>query len=273
MIEDVVKVIILSLIEGVTEFLPISSTGHLIVGSALLDFNATGEIFEIFIQIGAVAAVIVYYQDTLISRAVQARSLPEHRRFWLLILIAFLPAAALGILLEKQIGELLFSPQVVAISLIAGGVAFLLVERLPRFRQPTADKFSQISDMTFRQALAVGIVQTLALIPGVSRSGSSIIGGMLSGLDRRVATEFSFFLAIPVLGGATVYKLISSLDSLGLESMLLLLLGATLSAVFARLAIDWLLRFISRNSFVVFGFYRIAAGLLILAAVSAGLID
>ena len=271
--DDIVKVIILSLIEGITEFLPVSSTGHLIIGTAALNFAIAGPVFEIFIQVGAVAAVIFYYRRTLVRQAGQVGSHPATRRFWLLILLALVPAAGLGFLLGEQIQAVLFSPVAVAISLIVGGVAFLLVERLPQFRKAGHENTARMTEITVSQALTVGLVQVLALIPGMSRSGSSIIGGMLAGMNRQTATEFSFFLAIPVLGGATVYKLLSSLDALRPDELMLLLLGAALSGVFAWFTIDWLLKFISGSSFVIFGYYRIVAGLVILAFAAGGLIS
>ena len=272
MSEDIIKVIILALVEGVTEFLPISSTGHLIVGKSLLGLNGTGAVFEIFIQFGAVLAVLMYYRKTLRGHMAEFPSSPSIRRFWSMVALSCLPAAALGFLAGERIGQLLFSPQVVATSLIAGGVVFLVVERLPIF-QPNESKNGSVTQITMKQALLIGLVQMLALIPGVSRSGSSIVGGILSGLDRRQATEFSFFLAIPLLGGATLFRLATVIQSLDAGEQFLLLLGAALSAVFAWLAIEWLLRYVSNNSFVVFGYYRILAGLLILAAVSSGLIS
>lgn len=273
MIEDVLKVVILSLIEGVTEFLPVSSTGHLIVGSALLRFDALlPPIFEIFIQIGAVVAVLVYYRRTLGWRVRQLRSSAEARRFWLMIALASAPVAAFGIVFQQQIEALFFSPLVVAASLIFGGVAIILVERLPRFQRGIAEGPIDAADVTIGQAGLIGLAQVLALIPGMSRSGSSIVGGMVAGLSRRAATEFSFFLAIPLLGSATLYKFFTAVGSLGSEQLLLLVLGAVLSGLFSWLAIDLLLRFISRRSFVAFGYYRIAAGALILLGLSSGVI-
>ena len=269
--DDIIKVIFLSLIEGVTEFLPISSTGHLIVGTALLDFNAIGAVFEIFIQFGAVLAVIVYYRQTLREHVVAVKWDEEIKRFWLLIVLASLPASALGFVVSEGIETLLYSPAVVALALIAGGITFLLVERLPRFRKPRNEPAGPITDVTVSQALVVGIVQMLALIPGMSRSGTTIVGGMLAGMNRRLATEFSFFLAIPVLGGATLFKLITSLDNLQADDLALLFLGAVLSGLFAWFAIDWLLKYVSRHNFVLFGYYRIVAGILILVGIYSGL--
>ena len=272
--EDILKVAILSLLEGVTEFLPVSSTGHLIVGSALLRFDALlPPIFEIFIQIGAVAAVLVYYRRILAERTLSLPSSAEARRFWLMIALASAPVAALGIVYQREIESLFFSPRVVAASLIFGGIAILLIEWFPRFQGGIAEGTTDVGKVTLRHSALIGLVQVLALIPGMSRSGSSIVGGMLAGLSRRAATEFSFFLAIPLLGSATLYKLITTLDSLGAQQLLLLALGAALSGLFSWLVIDLLLRFIARHSFVVFGYYRIAAGALILLGLSSGIIS
>lgn len=261
--EEWIKVIILGIVEGVTEFLPVSSTGHLIVSAWLLDLDsALSGTFEIFIQIGAVVAVVLLYRAQIVE---QVRSVNHDRgvqRFWLGIVLAFVPAAVLGFLLADTVKEVLFSPVVVAVSLILGGVAFLLLERWPWLQQRA--NTTQLTGVTLRQALAVGILQTLALVPGVSRSGASIIGGMLAGLDRRTATQFSFYLAIPTLGGATVYELLRSLDSINPQELFYLLLGAVVSGVVAWFSIRWLLNYISRNTFIPFGYYRIIVGLLIL---------
>lgn len=272
--DDIIKVVILSLIEGITEFLPISSTGHLVVGTAILNFDAMGSVFEIFIQIGAVIAVIVYYRATFLTHAHEIRSNPKIRRFWILIICAFVPVASLGFLFEPQIEAVLFSPTVVSISLIIGGVAFLILERLPQLQASmgTKDK-ARVTDITLKQALTVGIIQILALIPGMSRSGTSIVGGMLSGMNRKIATEFSFFLAIPTLGGATIYKLVTSFHELQTNDLILLAIGTIFSGIFAWFAIDWLLKYISRNSFVIFGYYRIVVGIIILVLVAGGVIQ
>ena len=270
MSEDILSVVILALIEGLTEFLPISSTGHLIVGKSLLGFDALGTVFEIVIQIGAVCAVILYYRKSLRGQLSRLRGDAGMRRFWLHVAVACAPAAALGLLFEARIEADLFAPRVVALALLAGGAALLLLEWLLKDRIRPGAEALRFDELSMRQALIVGAVQALALIPGASRSGSSIAGGLLAGLSRRAATEFSFYLAIPLLGGATVYKLLKSLPLLGADELLLLLLGAALSALFAWIAIDWLLRYISRHSFVIFGVYRIVAGVVILLAVANG---
>ncbi|MCY4018614.1 MAG: undecaprenyl-diphosphate phosphatase [Chloroflexi bacterium] len=267
---DIFKVVALSLIEGITEFLPISSTGHLVVGAAILQFDVMGAVFEVFIQFGAAVAVVAYYRQTLLSQLTSLHLEPDIRRFWLLIILALIPAAAVGFIFDEQILTLLFSPVVVASSLIVGGVAFLLVERSPRFYRSSVEGAGHLTQVTTRQAIIVGIIQILALIPGMSRSGTTIVGGMLAGMNRRIATEFSFFLAIPILGGATLYRLATSLPSMPRDGLALLLFGAALSGIVAWFTIDWLLKFVSRNSFVVFGYYRIVAGLVILAAAANG---
>ena len=268
---EIFQVILLSLIEGITEFLPVSSTGHLIVGGALLDFDGRDGVFEIFIQFGAVVALLLYYRKTFAEHASLAASSMAIRRFWLLILLACVPAALLGLLFNDLIFAALFSPRVVALALIAGGIALLLVERLPSVRDNSRGR--PLTDVTLRQALIVGGAQALALIPGMSRSGASIVGGMLAGMHRRQATEYSFFLAIPLLGSATLYRLIIALGALQPHDLALLLLGAFLSSVFAWLAIDWLLTYVTRNKLAVFGIYRVIAGALILAASLAGVIS
>ncbi len=270
---DIFKVLALALVEGITEFLPISSTGHLVVGAAILQFDTMDAVFEVFIQLGAVVAVVVYYRQTLLAHWTGLRTQPAIRRFWLLICLALIPVAALGFIFSEQIVTLLFSPLVVAFSLILGGIALLLVERLPQFAHSTVRDSAELTQVTPRQAVTVGVVQVLALVPGMSRSGTTIVGGMLAGMNRRVATEFSFFLAIPLLGGATVYRLATSLASLPQGALAQLLLGAACSGIVAWFTIDWLLKFVSRHSFVGFAYYRILAGLAILAGIATGAIS
>jgi undecaprenyl-diphosphatase len=268
---ELIKVIILGIVEGVTEFLPISSTGHLIVVSALIGFASENiefrNTFDIFIQFGAVVAVALYYARDLLGQARLVRSDRKVQRFWLAVLIAFIPAAAIGFLFSDRIKEVLFNPTVVALSLIVGGVVFLLVERYGVAQRAST---TDVQDVTPRQAGMIGVAQILALVPGVSRSGSSIVGGLFAGLDRRAATQFSFYLAIPTLGIATLYDLVKSLDVLRSEYLVYLLVGAVVSGIVAWLSIRWLLNFVSRNSFAAFGYYRILAGIVILLLVVIG---
>jgi undecaprenyl-diphosphatase len=262
---DLWKAIVMGIVEGLTEFLPISSTGHLIVASALLDYNALGSTFEIFIQLGGVIAILIYYSRDLWT---QAQALPrdgQTQRFWLNVLIAFVPAALIGFLLSDWIDAVLFNPTVVAVALIVGGVVFIIVERAPKQPQATtlATELMQITPM---QACWVGIAQTVALIPGVSRSGASMIGGMLVGLNREVATQFSFYLAIPTLGAATAYQFLKALrdGQISGDGLTALIVATIVATVTALIAIRWLLRYVASHSLEAFGYYRIIAGAVIL---------
>ena len=265
---DWLEIILLGVVEGLTEFLPISSTAHLLLAARVLGFeDSTGGTFVIFIQFGAVIAVLGFYARELLTQARLASREPAIQRFWLAILVAFLPAALAGVLLRTWIKTVLFdSPTVIAWALIIGGIVLLLAERLPQ--RPTIE--SNIPLVTLRQALKVGIVQVLALIPGVSRSGASIVGGMLTGMDRATATRFSFYLAIPTLGAATIVDLFANLDRLTLTDVGELLLGTLVAFVVAWLSIGWLLRYVAHNSFVIFGIYRILAGATILVLLAVG---
>jgi undecaprenyl-diphosphatase len=259
---DWLEIILLGVVEGLTEFLPISSTAHLLLVARVLGFeDSTGGTFVIFIQFGAVIAVVDFYARDLLTQARLAACEPAIQRFWLGILVAFLPAALAGVLLQTWIKTVLFdSPTVIAWALIIGGIVLLLAELLPQ--RPTIA--SNIPFLTLRQALTVGMVQVLALISGVSRSGASIVGDMLTGMDRPTATRFSFYLAIPTLGAATVVDLFANLGRLTLTDVGQLLLETLIAFVVAWLSIGWLLRYVARNSFVVFGIYRMLAGAVIL---------
>lgn len=260
--EELIKIIILGIVEGITEFLPISSTGHLIVFSQLLnsEMGRLGGTFEIFIQLGAVVAVFVYYFSDIRKQVTTVHKDPTVQRLWINIVIAAIPAAILGFLLRDFVKETLFNPLVIAITLIIGGVIFILIERTPR---PETEG-QTMNAITFKQAGIIGMFQALAIIPGVSRAGATILGGLLNGINRSVITQFSFYLAIPVLGGATIIDLILSLDELQSGDLLYLFIGAIISGIVAWVAIRWLLTYISKNSFMVFGYYRIFAGIIIL---------
>lgn len=264
------KVILLGVVEGITEFLPVSSTGHLLIASRLLHFEHSMDgTFEVFIQFGTVLAVLGYYARDLVT---QVRRIPREaatRRFWLAIIVAFLPVAIVGLLVHDWIKQTLFgSPIIIAWSLIIGAIVFLLVDQAGTRRETVHDQHT----IGLRQALGIGIAQVLALVPGVSRSGASIIGGLLVGLDRPTATAFSFYLAIPTLGSATIVDLLGSLDRLTPGDMGRLLLGLVVSMIVAWLSIDWLLQYVGHHSFRVFGLYRVAAGLAIMALVATGLL-
>lgn len=266
---DLLKVILLGIVEGITEFLPVSSTGHLIAAVALLRPNFSpglADTFEIFIQLGAVVAVVIYYRRDLVAQVLSVRRDAGTRRLWLALVISAIPAAVVGFAFRETIKDLFFNPVTVAVTLIAGGVAFLVLERYFAAQPPPTTH--EITAITPRQAIIIGMLQAFSLIPGVSRAATSIFGGMWVGLDRQTATRYSFYLAIPILGGATVFDLLLSLDEISSGDLVYLLVGAFVSGIVAFFVVGWLLRFIARSNFVPFGYYRIIAGiiLLILAA-------
>lgn len=274
LLSELFKVIILGIVEGVTEFLPISSTGHLIVVASFLDLSPDLRgTFEIFIQFGAVVAVIWFYRRDLWGQIRVLHRESSVQILWLNIVIASIPAAAAGFLLRDFITNILFSPLVVAVALIIGGIVFILIER-PR-PNTNLQYVTDITSITISQSLRIGIVQILALIPGVSRSGASIIGGMLFGLNREIATRFSFYLAIPVLGGATLVEFALFLleGAFTPELLLYLIVGAIISGVVAAISIAWLLRYVSRHNFIPFGYYRIIVGVVILILLGLGILN
>jgi len=265
---DVLAAILLGVLEGLSEFLPISSTGHLIVGASLLELSpALRGSFEITIQAGAVLALLLHYGRDLAASLWAMRNDPQARQFWAGILVASLPTGITGFLLRDWIIQTLFSPSVVALALLAGGVVLLLTDRQPHPQAVDAERH-----LTLRQALFIGCVQTLALIPGVSRSAATIVGAMQVGLDRSSATRFSFWLAIPLLGSATLSELFDVAGRVSRAELGVLLLGCAVSAAVAWLAIAWLLRFVSRHSLAPFGWYRIALGLLLLLVTRPGIL-
>lgn len=279
---DIIKAIVLGILEGITEFLPISSTGHLIIGTQLLDFRPELRgTFEIFIQLGAIVAVLIYYARDLIQQARTIHKDESVQRWWLAIIIAAVPGLGLGFLFASEIKDALFRPSVVAISMIVGGVIIYAAELYQTRRTPALATVPPTpaaepapspaeENVTVLQALVIGLFQTLALLPGMSRSAMSIIGGMFAGLSRPVATRFSFYLAIPVLGSATIYSLIKDLDTINGEDLVLLLIGAVVSGIVAWAVIAWLLRYVARHNFVPFAVYRIIVGIIILLLVQAG---
>ncbi len=249
-----VKAAIMGVVEGLTEFLPISSTGHLILAGSLLGFDdAKAKVFDIAIQTGAIFAVILVYWQKIRATLVALPTERQAQRFALNVFIGFVPAVVLGLLFGKAIKAHLFTPVVVATTFIVGGFIILWAER----RAPVATRIQSVDDMTPLDALKVGLVQCLAMVPGTSRSGSTIIGGMLLGLSRKAATDFSFFLAIPTLIGAGVYSLYKERALLSLADAPMFLTGLVFSFISAWLCVRWLLRFISTNSFVPFAWYRI----------------
>lgn len=268
-----IKAIIMGLVEGFTEFLPISSTGHLILAGELINFTGVREtVFKIVIQLGAVMAVVWEYRDRIVRLVGGLGSDPVQQRFARNVVVAFLPAAIAGVLFSAAITEVLFHPVPVAIALVVGGVIILWVEH--RQRQSTAPpRVETVDQMTVLDALKVGFAQSFALIPGTSRSGSTIIGGMLFGLSRKAATEFSFFLAIPTMLGATVYSVFKNRDALSMADLPLFSLGFVSAFVAAFLCVRWLLRYISTHDFTIFAWYRIVFGILVLVTAHFGLVN
>jgi undecaprenyl-diphosphatase len=265
-----VQAVIQGIVEGITEFLPVSSTGHLIVSSAALHMpnDAANKAFEIVIQLGAIIAVIVFYRDELLEQLRMAATEPRVRRFYLNLFIAFFPVALVGLLAHHWIEDHLFSPRFVAASLIVGGLVLILTDRKGDEEEAAV---ADVYDLMPRHALFIGIAQIFALLPGTSRSAATIIGGMMAGLDRKTATRFSFFLAIPTLGIATLYALFKARHDISHGSDIAAFgIGTLVSFVVAWACIGWLLRYISRHSFFSFGVYRIMAGLAIFGLAYSG---
>jgi undecaprenyl-diphosphatase len=258
------KAVVLGLVEGFTEFLPISSTGHLILAEALLDFgDEKGKIFEIFIQSGAILAVCWEYRARLISVCRGLFTDPVARKFALNVAVAFVPLAVLALVFQKPIKAVLFAPVPVALAFIVGGLIILWVERRQREGNFTP-RVVEIDDMSVLDALKLGLAQAFALIPGTSRSGATIIGGMLFGLSRKAATEFSFFLAIPTLFIAGIYSLYQERDLLSSADLAPFSVGLIAAFISAFLCVRWLLRYISTHDFTIFAWYRIVFGALVL---------
>ncbi|MCX7184873.1 MAG: undecaprenyl-diphosphate phosphatase [Nitrosospira sp.] len=263
------KALVLGIVEGLTEFLPISSTGHLILVGDLLDFNdEKGKVFAIVIQLGAILAVCWEYRAKIGEVVAGIGSSADANRFVLNLFIAFLPAAILGLLFIKTIKQYLFHPVPVALALVIGGVLILWAER----RKHVVD-VERVEDMDWKHALKVGLVQCLALIPGTSRSGATIIGGLFFGLSRKAATEFSFFLAIPIMFAATFYDVYKHHEILQFDDIGMFVVGFVASFISALLAVRGLLRFISHHDFTVFAWYRIVFGLIVLATAYSGVVQ
>jgi len=266
----IIKAAIMGLVEGLTEFLPVSSTGHLIITGDLLGFLDKDKrgVFEIFIQLGAIMAICWEYRHKLTAVAGGLAEEPQARRFVANILIAFVPAGATAFLLGKLIKQYLFAPLPVAIAFVVGGLVIIWAEK-----REHAITVEDVDDMTWQDALKVGFAQCFALIPGTSRSGATIIGGLLFGLSRKAATEFSFFLAIPTLTSAAMYDLYKHRHFLDSELTLLLAVGFVVSFLSALVAVRGLLRYISRHDFIIFAWYRIAFGLALMAMAYYGVVS
>jgi undecaprenyl-diphosphatase len=256
-----IKGILLGIVEGVTEFIPVSSTGHLILAGHLLGLDdERAKVFDIFIQLGAIVSIVWLYRQKLTGVIRQLPHQKDARKFALNLMAAFLPAAVLGFLAHKMIKAYLFNPVTVALALVLGGIAILLVERMKQ-----SDHVNRAEDITLRQAAWVGIAQCLALFPGVSRSGATIMGGLVLGLERTVAAEFSFFLAVPTMFAATGYDLLKNRALLTGSDIALFLTGFATAFISALIVVKIFLRFVSKHDFRGFAYYRILFGLVVLA--------
>ncbi len=255
---------ILGVVEGLTEFLPVSSTGHLIIVSDFLGLNdEKGKVFDIVIQLGAILAVCWEYRARFARAFSGLASDPVQQRFAANLFVAFLPAAIVGLAFQKQIKAFLFNPVSVAIALIVGALVIFAVERW--YHRHGSPRVTSVDEMTWKDALKVGIAQCFALIPGTSRSGATIMGGMMSGLSRQAATEFSFFLAVPIMVAATGYQLVKYRALLSASDLGTFAAGFVVSFAFALVAVKALIRFVATHDFKAFAWYRIALGIAVLA--------
>lgn len=267
-LHEVLVALILGLVEGITEFLPVSSTGHLIVGNALLRFTGPrADTFAVVIQLGAILAVVWHYRARLVAMLAESLRGGTNRRLAINVLLAFAPAAVLGLILIDVIKTYLFSTTVVAVALVVGGVVMLALERArPRTTTETLD------DVTAAQALWIGAAQCLAMIPGTSRAAATILGGYAAGLSRPAATEFSFLLAIPTIIGAAALDLWQARDLLVRDDVVMIAVGALVAFLSALAVIRGFLRFVARHSFAAFAWYRIAFGGVLLLVIGLGML-
>lgn len=262
-LSSILQALLLGIVEGLTEFLPVSSTAHLLLGGALLGFDSPNRTFEVMIQLGAIFALLFVYTGRLWTVARSLGSDPGARRFVIGILLAFLPAVLVGLVLGKYVEALLYHLWIPCVTLIVGGVILLVVDRIPfRPRHTDAQKFPVLT------SLMIGVCQCLAMIPGVSRSGATIVGAMFLGASKRAAAEFSFFLAMPTMVGAFAYKLYKDYATMTFDQAGLIAIGFVASFVAAVLVVRTLLDFVARNGFAVFAYWRIAVGTIGLIAIA-----
>ena len=251
-------------VEGLTEFLPVSSTGHLIIVSDLLGLNdEKGKVFDIVIQLGAILAICWEYRARFAKAFAGLAADPVQQRFAVNLFVAFLPAAIVGLAFQKQIKAYLFNPVSVAMALIVGAIAIFVIERW--YAKHGARRVTSVDEMDWKDALKVGLAQCFSLIPGTSRSGATIMGGMLFGLSRQAATEFSFFLAVPIMFAASGYQMVKYRDLLSRDDLATFAVGFIVSFAFALLAVKALIRYVARHDFKAFAWYRIALGIAVLA--------
>jgi undecaprenyl-diphosphatase len=255
--QSVAVALLLGVLEGLTEFIPVSSTGHILLAGHFLGFESTGKTFEVLIQLGAILAIVSVYSGRLLGLAAAAPSDPRARRFIAAVLIAFLPAVVVGVLAHDVIKSVLFeTPALIAVMLILGGVVLLWVDR-----RPEAPVYRDVMDFPLPLALRIGLFQCLAMIPGVSRSGATIVGALLMGADKRSAAEFSFFLSMPTMAGAFAYDLYKNRDILSFDDATVIAAGFLAAFLSALFVVRRLLDFVSRRGYALFGWWRIAVGI------------
>ena len=254
------KAIFIGIIEGLTEFLPISSTAHLLITSEIINFKTVkNNVFEIFIQLGAIMAVCIFYRQKLLATTIGFFQEKSSRLFIFNILAAFLPSVIFGVLFYEIIKNIFFSLEYIAFALIIGGIIIIIVEK-----SKIKEKCSNVEDLSLARSLSIGLFQVLAMIPGVSRSGATIIGSMILGVNRKAATEFSFFLAIPTMFAAVIYDLYKNWQVLDIDNIQIILIGFFSAFISALLVIKWLLNFISNHNFMIFAYYRIILGCILI---------
>lgn len=259
--------LLLGMLEGLTEFIPVSSTGHILLVGHFLGFESAGKTFEVVIQLGAILAVIGAYAARLIQMLRGLASDPNERRFMISILLAFFPAAVVGVLAHDFIKTVLFeSPRLIATMLVLGGIILLIVDRMP-----LVPRYHDTDRLPLRVAFGIGVAQCLALVPGVSRSGSTIVGALLMGVDKRTAAEFSFFLSMPTMIGAFAYDLFKNRAVLDTNAMGEIAIGFVAAFIVALFVVRWVLGYISRHGFALFGWWRIIVGVLAWVGLWAGM--
>ncbi|WBU63443.1 undecaprenyl-diphosphate phosphatase [Paracoccus aerodenitrificans] len=264
--DNTIVAALLGLLEGLTEFIPVSSTGHVLLAGYFLGFESPGRAFEVLIQLGAIMAILGVYAKRLWELFSSAPHDPESRRFILAVLLAFLPAALIGVLAHEIIKTILFeTPALIAVMLIIGGIILLIVDR-----NPPAPKINEVQDIRLGMAFRIGVIQCLAMIPGVSRSGATIVGAMLMGVGKRAAAEFSFFLSMPTMAGAFVYDLMQNRDILDGQAIGNIVIGFVCAFISAIIVVRWLLGYVSRHGYALFGWWRIIVGSVVLLALAAG---
>ncbi len=260
----IIKAIILGIIEGITEFLPISSTGHLILANNMIDF--TGEfanIFSVVIQMGAILSVLIYFYKDLLPKSLEKNELQDFFSLWTKVAVGCVPAAVIGLSFEDIIDEYLFNPLTVAIALVIGGIWILIIDKDNR----SSAKVDSMKEMTYKTALLIGFFQCLALIPGMSRSGMTIVGSLILGTSRKLAAEFSFFMAIPLLAGAGLLKLLKNSVSFSAQQWVAIGTGSLVSFIVALLVISFLMNFIKKHNFRPFAVYRVILGIIIIVMI------